>query len=409
MNKAILFILLFSFFGGVTYAQSNDSLKVKELEKRIEKLEKKIKLEEFEKLLRKAKETARSKKEERKTKVFKSGQRSLQAINPEISVTGDMFAQYSQNEASEMLRNGFFFRGLGVHFASALDPFSTMKAALEFIPDEIGLGEAYITWMNVFPRISITAGKFRQQFGVVNRWHVHALDQVDFPLALTTIFGPEGLNQIGVSFDWLMPALWADANDLTLQITNGQNENLFSGEAFSFPAILLHLKNYYDLNENTYLEFGLTGMYGKNSSENQPVKKSTYLFGADFTLNWEPVNRAHYNMFEFRSELYYADKELANGKIRAIGAYAYAQYKFNEFVTAGMRFDITQPFETGNGDKFAYQVSPYFTWDQSHWVKLRFQYNWLNNNFSSPDILFENDTARLQVVFAVGPHKHDRY
>ena len=409
MRSALIVALSF-FFSVTVLAQKSDSLKILDLEKRLEVLEKKAQEDALKKLLEKAEKTAKEKKEEQKTKVFKSGQRSLQAINPEISVTGDMFAQYSQYKLNNALRNGFIFRGLGLHFSSALDPFSVMKAAISFGQFGIGLGEAYITWMNVLPRVSVTAGKFRQQFGVINRWHVHALDQTDFPLALTTIFGPAGLNQIGISIDWFIPPVWADANDLTIQITNGQNEQLFSGNAFSFPAILAHLKNYYDLSENTYLEIGFTGMYGQNSSaENPNDYNSTFLAGADLTVNWEPVNRAHYNMFEFRSEIYFADKKLTSGRIKAAGGYAYMQYKFNEFITAGVRFDITQPFEEQNGDKLAYQISPYITWEQSHWVKLRFQYNWLQNNFMVPEKMFENDTARLQVVFAVGPHKHDRY
>ncbi len=411
MKQTVLIAVLFSFLAGISFSQSADTLKIKELEKRIKALEEKRQNEELEKLLKKAEETVNEKdKEEKKNKVFKSGQRSLQAINPEISVTGDAFAQYSENNINKVLRDGFIFRGLGLHFQSALDPFSVMKAAIGFSQFGVGLGEAYITWFDVLPRLSVTAGKFRQQFGVINRWHVHALDQIDFPLALTTILGPEGLNQIGISLDWFMPPLWADANSLTVQITNGQNAQLFSGDAFSFPAVLAHLKNYFDVSENAYVEIGFTGLYGKNSPEqNSAATKPTYLFGADFTFNWEPVNRAHYNMFELRSELYFAHKELAENKIEALGGYVYAQYKFNEFFTAGVRLDATQPFSVNNKDEYVYQISPYVTWEQSHWVKLRFQYNWLENNFENRIPAFENDTARLQVVFAVGPHKHDRY
>ncbi len=409
MSKGMFLVLLLIAFN-VIVAQNADSLKIKELEKRIQILEEKMQKNELKELINKAEEKATEKTIEKKDVVFKSGQRSLQAINPEISVTGDMFAQYSEQKINKFLRNGFIFRGLGFHIASALDPFSTMKAAISVNPYGVEFGEAYVTWHDVLPRLSITAGKFRQQFGVINRWHVHALDQADFPLALTTILGEDGLNQIGVSFDWLMPAITANANELTLQITNGQSEQLFSGEAFSFPSVLVHLKNYYDINENTYFEFGLTGLYGKNTSENNSdILHNTYVGGADFTLNWEPVNRAHYNMFELRCELYYADKKIDDGEITAFGGYFYGQYKFNEFITAGVRLDATQPFSLENKGDYLYQVSPYLTWEQSHWVKLRLQYNWLNNNFNSLNPEFSNDTARLQIVFAVGPHKHDRY
>ena len=32
-------------------------------------------------------------------------------------------------------------------------------------------------------------GKFRQNFGILNRWHEHDLDQTSYPLALTQTLG----------------------------------------------------------------------------------------------------------------------------------------------------------------------------------------------------------------------------
>ncbi len=404
----VLMIFAFLFAAAKSYAQNADSLKIKELEKRIEKLEKKQQQSELQKILSEAAAASEEKKVEKKTKVFKSGQRSLQAINPEMSFTGEGYGQYSSNE-SETGTSGFYFRKLGLHIAGGLDPFSFMKAAVEFSPEGVELGEAYITWTKFIPAVSLTAGKFRQQFGVVNRWHVHAADQFDYPLALTTILGEDGLNQIGVSFDWLMPAITASANELTLQITNGQNGQLFAGSTFSFPSVLAHLKNYYDINRNTYLELGLTGVYGSNrvaTSVGEDFRGRTILGGADLTLSWEPVNQSLYHSFVWRSELYYANKEIsATGRIKALGGYSYFEYRFNEWWQAGFRFDYTQPFSQYNSDKEMHQFVPYITWWQSHWVRLRLQYNYLDGNvFEKP-----TGTVRLQMVFAVGPHKHDRY
>lgn len=414
MKRVIILLLLFLIPAWLkTFAQ--DSTKIAELEKRIKVLESKLFESELEKLKSNAESLSNKKQEDKKVKVFKSGQRSLQAINPEISLTGDAYGQFIPRDDYFVSdnRTGAYFRTLGLHFQSNLDPFSFTKAAVEFTPEGVELGEAYITWANALPSLSITAGKFRQQFGVLNRWHVHALDQFDFPLALTTILGEEGLNQIGVSFDWLMPSLTADANSLTLQITNGQNEHLFSGELFSFPSILAHFKNYYDLSTNTYFEFGLTGMYGKNNivgmvnnvRVDEPSRK-TILGGLDLSLVWEPVNRAHYKSLTWRTEFYYANKELINNQsIEAWGGYSYLNYKLSELFDIGTRVDYTQPFETGNNDKHIYQIAPYITWYQSHWVKLRLQYNYLSDTSFGQD----RNMLRLQFVWGAGPHKHDRY
>jgi len=166
---------------------SSDSLtkKIQALQNRIEALEQKNEQSELQQLLNQAETAAKEEntpKDNQKT--FKSGQRSLQAINPEISVTGDMFGQavVNENGFNRQTRSGTYFRVIGLHFQSALDPFSFTKIAIEIHPDGIELGEAYMTWSNVLPNVSLTAGKFRQQFGIINRWHAHSLDQFDFPL-----------------------------------------------------------------------------------------------------------------------------------------------------------------------------------------------------------------------------------
>ncbi len=414
-------VLLLSLLNCILFAQDSlntakkDSLKIKELEKRLGELEKKMEENELQKLIEEAQSASTEKKKEKKTKVFKSGQRALQAINPEISVTGDAYGQFILNKDGfrEGARTGAYFRTLDIHFQGGLDPFSLTKAVVEFHPDGVELGEAYVTWANFLPKISLTAGKFRQQFGVVNRWHVHALDQFDYPLALTTILGEDGLNQIGLSFNWLMPSVTADANNLIVEITNGQNNQLFGGELFSFPSILVHLKNYYDLSRDTYLEFGLTGMYGKNNVKGfingEKIienTRNTYLGGADLTIFWEPVNKALYKSLLWRSEIFYVDKEISsNYKVKAFGGYSYLEYKFAEQWQIGARFDYTQPFEVSNNSEYSYQIVPYVTWWQSHWVRMRLQYSYMNGN-----VLPESaNTLRLQMVWAVGPHKHDRY
>jgi len=416
MKYKILFLTAFLFLASaIINAQESDSTKIIRLEERIRKLEEKTEQDKLEKLLIEAETAANKKEENKKTKEFKSGQRSLQAINPEISVLGDMYGQYIANENgfNEDLRSGAFFRVMETSFQSNLDPFSLAKFIVELNTEGIEFAEGYMTWTNIIPNVGLTAGKFRQQFGVLNRWHVHSLDQFDFPLALTTILGNEGLNQIGLSFDWMMPTVISDANTLTLQITNGQNDHLFSGDVFSLPSGLLHLKNYWDLSRDTYLELGLTGMIGQNNQRGYDEEgnliledsRLTSLGGLDLTVFWEPLNQASYHSFTWRTELYYANKELINDRIKTFGGYSYMEYKLDLQWQVGTRFDYTQPFETNNDSKYTYQIVPYITWWQSHWVRFRLQYNYLNGT----EIPTAQNTIRLQIVFAAGPHKHDRY
>ena len=373
------------------------------------------------------------KKEEYEDIVFKHAGLALQKLNPEISITGDIVNAYTVDDDTD--RFDFNFRNLGIHFESYLDPYTRFKAAVPVTTSSATIGEAYFTRYGILKDVNFTMGKFRQQFGVVNRWHKHALDQVDFPYALRQIFGDGGLNQTGISFDWAMPPAFGSSQELILQVTNGENSRVFSGNTISIPSMLAHYKNYRDLSKDTYLELGLTGLLGWNrdwdvSSGGTTVTKKDYqpaaCFGADLTVLWEPTEQMRYRNLEWRNELYWLNKGIlapdnsGRDTLNAWGAYSYLQAKKSRTLDIGIRGDFYMPDDKNyanvsglslaplayvENDAYQWQISPYITWWQSPFVKFRVEYNHLDGeNFAEPE-----DKIMLQVVFAVGPHKHERY
>lgn len=359
--------------------------------------------------------------------VFKAGGLSLQALNPEISLTGDFIGLVKDQDGTRK-RSDFNFRCLGLHFESYLDPYTRFKAAVPVTEGKASIGEAYMTRYGVLPNVNLTIGKFRQQFGVINRWHEHGLDQVNFPLALKQIFGPGGLNQTGVSADWTMPMLWGASQELTLQITNGENGRLFGSNKLSTPCTLLHYKNYRDLSENTYCELGLTGLLGWSDEwtlggVTKHDSLSTRVFGLDFAVLWEPTDRMRYRNVEWRTELYWLNREIlapdasGNDTINAWGAYSYLQSRLNRTWDVGLRLDYYKPDDkdyAGNAlaplayaddEAYRWQVGPYLTWWQSPFVKYRLEYNYVGGDgMEEPQ-----NILMLQAIFAAGPHKHERY
>lgn len=367
-------------------------------------------------------------------KVFKSGALGLQALNPEISVTGDMLTWHRRQDRVRR-RWDSMFRGVGIHIESYLDPYTHFKAAIPINEAGAELGEAYMTRFGLLPGLSMTAGKFRQQFGVINRWHKHALDQVDFPVPLRAIFGEGGLNQTGFSLDWAMPALGGASQALTFQVTDGSNGRLFDGNTFGTPVALLHYKYYRDLSENLYAEVGVTGLVGWNDEwetapggvpvtvrENHP----TGVFGVDLCFLWEPAGRMRYRNIEWRSEAYVLARELeapdgsGEDTVSSWGFYTYLQGKVTRTLDVGIRYDYYRPDSKGyaavpdlelsplavvDDDEYQWQMSPYVTWHQSPFVKYRLQWD------HSEGFMDEEPQNRIwfQIVIALGPHKHDRY
>jgi len=364
---------------------------------------------------------------------FKSQGLGLQSLNPEISVTGDFLFSTRQDTTSDE-SSDFNFRNLGLHLESWLDPYTRFKAAIEFNEEEVELGEAYVTGYNLSDDLNLTFGKFRQQFGVVNRWHKHGLDQVDFPLALRQIFGNGGLNQSGLSLDWLMPPAGKASQQLTFQLTDGSNDRLFGQNASNRPSILAHYKNYRDLSKDTYLEWGLSGLVGWNDEWEvgnpivmQNSRQMTTVLGADLTLLWEPTEKMRYRNVEWRSEAYCLTKDIiapdGSGKdtLNAWGLYSYLQTKLSRTVDIGIRGDYyvpdsksyaenpnwtsLSPLAVTADNPYLWQVSPYLTWWQSPFVKFRTEYDYSSGKgIDNPEHVFW-----LQAIFSAGPHKHERY
>ena len=419
VSKKYVFLLLLTICIGLSssaFGEVTDSSELEELKQLAEIESKKEKKEE------KSDET-----------IFKSGGSGLQKLNPEISVTGDMLGVYHYREN---IKNGpeFIFRGLGLHFESYLDPYTKFKAAVPVSPKGVGLGEAYMTRFAVLPGLNVTLGKFRQQFGVINRWHKHAIDQIDFPLALIQLFGDGGLNQIGMSFDWSLPSPRNASQELVVQVTNGQNSRLFSGNILSIPSILGRYKFFVDFSKSTYFEIGVSGLVGWNnewsvtsgdSTITKDEKLPTEAAGLDMVIRWEPTGHMRYHNIEWRCEIYYLNRTIltpdigSQDIINPYGGYTYLQSKFSRKLDIGVRFDYYKPdikkYASTNttlaplvyteNEAYQWQISPYLTWSQSPFVKFRIEYDHLDGKGMGNS----DNTIIAQAVFAAGPHKHERY
>ena len=363
---------------------------------------------------------------------FESRGLSLQALNPEISVTGDFLFSTRQDTTTDE-SSDFNFRNLGLHIESWLDPYARFKSAIEFHEDQTELGEAYMILYNVSEDLNLTLGKFRQQLGLVNRWHKHGLDQVDFPLALRKIFGEGGLNQSGISLDWMMPPVGDVSQQLTFQVTDGSNSRLFGDNSYNRPSLLAHYKNYQDLSKDTYMEWGLTGLVGWNDewdiqggTQQNSIEMTTVL-GTDMTFLWEPTEKMRYRNIEWRSEVYWLNKDLlapdgsGSDTLNAWGLYSYLQTKISRTIDIGLRGDFyvpdtknyanvsselsLSPLAVTSDNPYIWQIGPYITWWQSPFVKFRAEYDYSNcKGIENPEHIIW-----LQAIFSAGPHKHERY
>lgn len=317
-------------------------------------------------------------------------ERNQSALNPEISATGD-FRGYAQTQGPR--QENFQLQEIELSFQAALDPFSHTKIFAALEDGEIHVEEAYFYYTGLPARMRLDVGVFRPQLGELNRWHLHALPEFDYPLALTTYTGPEGLNGSGLSAYWAGSLL--GTQELWVQGIVGSNDSLFDGG--NRLAALGHLNNFWDLGRSSYLQIGVTGMYG----ENPDTGLTTRLGGVDARFTWRPPERAKYREWTVRAELYAVNKQRGGAGPTRYGYYVGTQYKLGSRWWAGLRYDYVEAAEGPLA--IVRQVTPSLTFWQSEWVRLLGAWRWRRAGDTTTSFL------TLQAVWSIGPHKHETY
>ncbi|PYO77711.1 MAG: hypothetical protein DMD67_06185 [Gemmatimonadetes bacterium] len=236
--------------------------------------------------------------------------------------------------------------------------------------------------------------EFRQQFGELNRWHLHAVPETEYPLVVTSYLGDDGLVGTGISLYRAFGGL--GTHELTAQVTRSESDAELFGSS-GRPTYLVHLLNFWQLTRSTYMQLGGTALYGTNPDSSLRTKVG----GVDFRLTWRPPAQALYREWTLRGELYALRKEFAGAGGTHLGYYVGTTYKLGQRWIAGLRYDYV---ERPDSALIIRQVIPSLTLWESEWVELRAQYTWakITGRSSTGDFA-------LQAVWAIGPHKHETY
>lgn len=348
---------------------------------------------------------------------FQSGVRQQQALNPNISLGGDFFGAVSSSN-HELIsepgdvsygNNGFFLREVELALESPLDPFTRGKTFISISKEAISIEEAYMEWLNLPLKMNLKLGIFYTEFGPINRYHDHALPQFDRPRALVNLFSNKGLGGTGLASSFMLPEiLFSDATTLDLTVVKGTN----TGDNFSFDGNSLlysgQFKNYYDVSQNSYFEFRLSSVTGRNPSEG---KNYSYVGSLGLEYKWVPAGREKYKTFDWKTELFYSSRKENVGTIRSKGFYSSVQNKLNARFWLGGRIGYSELPYDQNQYEWDFTINLDF-W-QSEFVFTRIQYQYNRRNIAAMDPYpggIPNDhTIFLQVCWAMGPHKHEAY
>lgn len=143
------------------------------------------------------------------------------AFNPAISVILDtVYSQVFSGEAEDPpgfgghdhghghgghghgIDDGFQVREVETVFSGSVDPYFDLVAQLVFSESDVEIEEAYFETTSLPGGLRVKGGKFLSDIGYINRQHTHDWDFTDQPLVIDSLFGDEGLNEVGAQFSW---------------------------------------------------------------------------------------------------------------------------------------------------------------------------------------------------------------
>jgi hypothetical protein len=322
------------------------------------------------------------------------GPRGANLLNPEISATGDVRV-VARDESPQ--RDNAVAREFEFSFQSALDPYSKTKIFLTFEDEEIGVEEGYVYYAALPGRLRADAGKFRQPVGDLNRWHLHALPETEYPLVYQRFLGDEGLSGIGVSLYTVLPiSLVGGTHEVWLQGTTSESEPLYAGGRQ--PTLLGRVQNFWQLSRSSYAQVGFTATGGNNSDADLRSR----LLGLDFRFTYRPPQAGTRRDVTFRAEGYRFHATEVGVTTNRYGAFLDLQARTSRRWVFGIRYDYA---ESPRGlEDTEWGLIPTITWWQSEFVYLRLQ-----GEHRDSDLEGTHDLLTFQAVWAVGPHKHETY
>ena len=357
-------------------------------------------------------------REEDISRKFHSGTRQQQGLNPNISLGGDFFGAVSSSqhdlisEPGEVLygNNGFYLREVEIGMVAPLDPFTRGKAFISITKEAISIEEAYMEWLNLPLKMNLKIGIFYAEFGMLNRYHDHALPQFDRPRALVNLFTNGGLEGTGFASSFMLPEIvFADASTLDITVIRGPA----AGENFSFAdnsfLYIGQFKNFYDLNEDSFFEVRISAVAGRNPAEGT---NRSYVGSLGLNYKWVPMGREKYRTFDLKTEFLFSYRDENTGSVRSKGFYTSVQNKLNARWWLGGRIGYSELPYDQNQHEWDFTVNLDFWQSEFVFTRLQYQYNSRSIESIDPDypgVLPSDHSLVFQVCWAMGPHKHEAY
>ena len=342
------------------------------------------------------------------------------ALNPAMGLVLDANVQ-KRGTAGGL----FDFRSAELGIAASIDPFARLYSFINGTKNGVEVDEAAAITTSLPYNLTVKGGRFLADFGRFPKYHEHELPFVNEPLSIDRMVGGE-TQADGAELYYLFPtpfflrATFGTMNKMGEGNDRIDNTVLRSGSQFTY---LGRLNTYFDLTDNHSIELGTSLAYTPSVRlAGNASGGSRMLNGVDLTYRYQPLGTSVYQGLTWGSE-FYANSErfpfdiqvpdpndpsivstqTVGKRQQSYGGYSYVDFKLNKNWSTGFLFDYAPVIDNPGQRTLSY--SPYLTWNISEFNRLRFQYSYLNNNFSA-DKADKGNQFFLQWTTVIGAHTH---
>lgn len=341
--------------------------------------------------------------------------------------------------------NGFNLNYAELVLSANVDPSFSLDTVFHFTEDDVEIEEAYFTNTTALDGLRIRGGQIYSEFGRLNQQHHHFWDFNDMPLIYQGLLGNEGLNEVGLQFQYTLP--FEEYVMVGGEVLQGDNEKNFGNDGFtlagtndsveiddaSAPSMFVgYLKGSFDIGDTSILP-GVSYVYGESRSLHNHEGHQVAFDGTTSMYNVELTVKHYFNSYSFltwQSEWMYMDKdgdeyhlediadpiEKESQTITQAGYYTQLVYAHDQNWRMGVRYDSIYE----NDYDFAEEEFPdepyeaYTAMVEYHWSefsRLRLEYTHNDALYTEGPGGFESvdvNTLMLSLNLAIGAHAaHD--
>lgn len=228
-------------------------------------------------------------------------------MNPDMSVIGQFVADgTTMKDIARPVDAGL--SDTEISLSSIVDPYFRGDFVIPISRGgRVEIEEGYLTTLGLPAGLQLKLGKTRVPFGKFNTLHNHVWLFVTRPLAPSMLLGPDGWKDEGAQLAWLAPL--PTFHELSVSVLRGNQDVGFDDGANKRYAVLSHLRNFFEVSDDTAFEVGFSAAQGPAPAATPwpfvPVGQGfisqlggpyppcdlcqKQLAGADFLLRWKPL------------------------------------------------------------------------------------------------------------------------